>query len=248
MSQKFAAYNAQGAIFGYYDSIDSPVPAGVNAIEITEAQWQACIATTGYAVANGALVAPVPPTTAQLLAAAQAAQLVTLSSACAAAIVSGFTSSALGSPYTYPSKMTDQQNLASSITASLLAFRKATSWAPDTVFEAGTLVDAGGQVYACVAGGPSGAAAPAWPTAAGEIVNDGGAQWQLWTTAFWCATQPAAPNEPVWAWVQHTALQIQQVGEDGMAAILSLQAKNALLGAEVEGAMTVAEAQAIVWS
>ncbi|MFL9907360.1 hypothetical protein [Paraburkholderia sp. RL17-337-BIB-A] len=71
MGQKFAAYNAQGAIMAFYDSVDSPVPEGVTAIEITDAQWQTCIATSGYTVVNGALVAPTPPappTAAQIAA------------------------------------------------------------------------------------------------------------------------------------------------------------------------------------
>jgi hypothetical protein len=42
-----------------------------------------------------------------------------LNSACANAIVSGFVSSALGSSHTYPSLMTDQQNLITRETASL---------------------------------------------------------------------------------------------------------------------------------
>lgn len=50
MGHKFAAYNAQGAITAYYDSVDSPVPSGVNAIEITDAQWQAAISTQGYPI------------------------------------------------------------------------------------------------------------------------------------------------------------------------------------------------------
>jgi hypothetical protein len=74
MGQKSAAYNAQGAIVGFYDSVDSPAPSGANVIEITDAQWQMCISAQGWTVANGALVVPVPPTAAQLLAAAQAAQ------------------------------------------------------------------------------------------------------------------------------------------------------------------------------
>ncbi|MBL4776776.1 MULTISPECIES: hypothetical protein [Ralstonia] len=68
MGHKFAAYNAQGAITAYYDSVDSPVPSGVNAIEITDAQWQAAISTQGYTVSNGSLVAPISPTAAQIAA------------------------------------------------------------------------------------------------------------------------------------------------------------------------------------
>ena len=58
---------------------------------------------------------------AATLAAAQQAQIATLSAACAAQIVGGFTSSALGAPHTYPSKIpTDQINLMGSVTDSLL--------------------------------------------------------------------------------------------------------------------------------
>jgi len=68
MGQKYAAYSAQGAITAYYDSVDSPLPTGLTAIEITDAQWQTCISQQGWTVANGALVAPVPATTAQIAA------------------------------------------------------------------------------------------------------------------------------------------------------------------------------------
>jgi hypothetical protein len=73
MGQKYAAYDSTGSIIGFYDSIDSPVPAGVEAIEITDAQWQTCISTPGYTVKSGALVAPVPPTAAQIAAQQSAA-------------------------------------------------------------------------------------------------------------------------------------------------------------------------------
>lgn len=86
MGQKFAAYNTQGQIVAYYDSIDSPAPSGVQVLNITEAQWQQCIEQPGWAVANGALVAPAPPTSAQLLAQAQAAQIGALKQAYSAAI------------------------------------------------------------------------------------------------------------------------------------------------------------------
>ena len=55
------------------------------------------------------------------LAAAQQAQIAALTAACSAQIVGGFTSSALGAPHTYPSKIpTDQINLMGSVTDSLL--------------------------------------------------------------------------------------------------------------------------------
>lgn len=111
MGQKIAEYNSSGAIVAYYDSIDSPAPTGVaNVIEITDEQWQTCISNPGWTVVNGALVAPEPPSAAQLLATAQASQIAILRQGCADAIASGFSSSALGSACTYPSTITDQSN------------------------------------------------------------------------------------------------------------------------------------------
>jgi len=81
--------------------------------------------TTASGVAINAPTTLVPytipaPTTAQLLSAAQTTQVASLTKSCAAAIVGGYTSSALGSPYTYPSKTTDQINMMGSVTASLV--------------------------------------------------------------------------------------------------------------------------------
>ncbi|MDN7998037.1 hypothetical protein QZN00_12855 [Burkholderia multivorans] len=129
MGQKLAAYDAQGNITAFYDTVDSPAPAGANVIEISYAEWLACLSTPGYTVQNDQLI---PPSDAQLLAQAQAAQIARLSQACANAIVSGFTSDALGSAYTYPSTPTDQMNqatIAQSSSGGLLWCEAAGSWA-----------------------------------------------------------------------------------------------------------------------
>lgn len=82
MGQKYAAYDTQGNIAAYYDSVDSPVPASISAtLAITDAQWQTCINTPGYKVVGGALVAPPAPTAAQLLSSAQSAQIATIEAA-----------------------------------------------------------------------------------------------------------------------------------------------------------------------
>src|SRR5271156_162679 len=65
-------------------------------------------------VTAGNTVNPVPgPTLAQ----AQTTQATVLNNACQAAIYAGFASSALGSAYTYPTQLTDQLNLNSSVNA-----------------------------------------------------------------------------------------------------------------------------------
>lgn len=127
---------------------------------------------------------------AELLAAAQAAKVAELSTACKAAIYAGFTSDALGSAYSYPAKDTDQQNLSGSVLASLL------------------------------------------PSAAGGD----------WATPFWCADAAGA-----WEFRAHTAAQIQQVGQDGKAAILAAMARNQSLAAQVLAATTVDAVAAITW-
>lgn len=65
MGQKFAAYGSSGEIVAFYDSEDSPVPASIErAIEITGAQWQACLdAPLGWTVIDHTLTAP---TTSQI--------------------------------------------------------------------------------------------------------------------------------------------------------------------------------------
>lgn len=72
MGQKLAAFDSSGNITAYYDTVDSPAPEGVSVIEITDAQWYACISNPGYTVKSGSLVEPIPPTASQQLSALQA--------------------------------------------------------------------------------------------------------------------------------------------------------------------------------
>lgn len=63
----------------------------------------------------------------------------------------------------------------------------------------------------------------------------------------WTTPQLCCDANGVWAYVAHTAAQIQQVGSDGKAAILASLTKKANLQAEIEAATTVSAVQAIVW-
>jgi hypothetical protein len=120
MGQKQAAYDATGAIIAFYDKSDSPAPAGIPLIDITEAEWQQCLSTPGYRVIDNLLVAPVPPSAAQLLAEAKTVKTAELTAACRSEILNGFASTALGTSHHYPSKDTDQHNLTTAVLDSLL--------------------------------------------------------------------------------------------------------------------------------
>ncbi|KWE44622.1 phage tail protein [Burkholderia ubonensis] len=43
MGQKFAAFDAQGNITAFYDSVDSPAPSGANVVGISNDEWRVLI-------------------------------------------------------------------------------------------------------------------------------------------------------------------------------------------------------------
>lgn len=63
-----------------------------------------------------------------------------------------------------------------------------------------------------------------------------------WMTPFWCSDSGGT-----WAYLPHTAAQIQQAGADGKAAILAALSKNAVLQAQLAAATTVEEVEAVRW-
>lgn len=63
-----------------------------------------------------------------------------------------------------------------------------------------------------------------------------------WTTPFWCADVSGA-----WAFLPHTAAQIQQVGADGKAMVVAAQARLGALVAAVAAAATADQVAAITW-
>jgi hypothetical protein len=67
-------------------------------------------------------------TPAEALAAAKVAAKLRVTAGCGGQIVSGFTSSALGAAFTYPSDATSQTNLAGSVVASLLPSGQVVGW------------------------------------------------------------------------------------------------------------------------
>lgn len=85
-----------------------------NEIECTEEQFNNYL---NYVLVDG-VISDAPASV--LTKVAQTEQQSALALNCQTAIVSGFTSSALGAPHTYPSTLTDQQNLSSAATTTML--------------------------------------------------------------------------------------------------------------------------------
>ena len=83
-----------------YGEPQATLPA--NEVACTQAQAQN---PSQYGLVNGVVT--------QLLSAVQAAQIATIKAACQAQILGGFSSSALGSAYNYPSDSVTQQNIQS---------------------------------------------------------------------------------------------------------------------------------------
>ncbi len=128
MTKKYGIFNENGAATSFYSDDINVIPA--NAIALTDAQYQDLISNQGaraWDSATSAVVDAVIP-----LSEIQAVKIATLTAACAAAIIGGYSSSALGSAYTYASQLTDQANLvqtaASSAGGNLWCKNSASVW------------------------------------------------------------------------------------------------------------------------
>ncbi|WP_439893168.1 DUF4376 domain-containing protein (plasmid) [Ralstonia sp. 25C] len=112
---------------GFYD----PVIHGLNipADAIEESKWSMTHAQLMDAQAAGKTITAdadgnpiaVDPISLMTLSQVQAAQATKISTACATALTTGFTSSALGVALTYPSQDNDQRNLQSAVSAAATA-------------------------------------------------------------------------------------------------------------------------------
>jgi hypothetical protein len=169
------------------DVMAANTPEGCSALEI-DVPSGTPILGSGWKVVDNVLT-QIVPTAAELLATAKDAQIAQIEAASMSAQTSGFTSSALGSAYSYPSGIQDQANL--NAVATLSTF-------------------------------------PGQPTDA--------------TYLFWCTS-----SADVSGFVSHTAQQIQQVGRDALAAIMSQKSKQWTLTQQITAATTIAEVQTIVW-
>lgn len=126
MGQKSALYNSTtGAIIGYYDSVDSPLPqtlpSGSDSLDITDSEWQAGISSP-YApsVISGVYTIPTGPTLEQ----AKSAQIALLQASYQSSVNAPVTfKNAAGVTSTYPSGNTVLTNgmKASALLAQVIA-------------------------------------------------------------------------------------------------------------------------------
>lgn len=117
-----------------YDNTSKSYVIPGDAVEITAAQHLSLIAAqnSGRVLQLSSAGVPEAVDRVATLAEAQATQTATLRAACAAAITSGFSSSALGAAHAYPSAETDQRNLfsaaASTVASSLWCKDASGAW------------------------------------------------------------------------------------------------------------------------
>lgn len=196
----------------------------------------------GFVDTNGIFSPPVGPSTVSTLLAAQATQITVISEACQASIYAGFTSTALGSLYSYPAKSTDQVNLLSSVESALLAAKLALPWSPKMSFALDDTVLENGIIYRAATPGLTGTVKPTFPTTLGPTVKDGAILWDIWATPFWCADQNGN-----WAWVSHTSWQMMRAGIDGKKQVLTKMLRNQQLAAKVMAATTIDQVKSVTW-
>ena len=104
-------------------------PNNIQVVDITAVTPRPLV---GWSYSAGVFSPPAPPS----LAAVSSAQLTSLNKACEAQILAGFSSTALGAAYTYPSNTTDQLNLSGTIQRSMLPGVLATDLFPFTCADA----------------------------------------------------------------------------------------------------------------
>ena len=229
MGQKYAAYNESGKLTGFYDSVDSPVPSGVTAIKITEAQWQAALASPyPVSVVNGALVIPTGPTLAQ----AQSAQTFLVTKGYNAA--TDYVPVTINGTTYQVDNTAGKQSLNLSLVITANAMMQAPAWAASTEYTAGAYCSVGGVILFCSAEGKSGTSAPTPPTAFGTPVTDGTAAWELLGRKVYLQGG---------SFVYMTPQQLMSAFQQGEIYLHQMSDKLELLKAEINAATTVTEVQ-----
>lgn len=109
-------------VIGWFDTdaFDCVLPDAELMIELSQAEWEANAHSSRWVTSNLSLSAS-PPVLRDGLEQIKTAKLAEIRAACAAEIVGGFTSFALGSLHIYPSQPSDQSNLLAAVLSSLSA-------------------------------------------------------------------------------------------------------------------------------
>jgi hypothetical protein len=111
---KYAEYDLSGNIIAFYDdTIHSSIPGST--IQITDNQWQDCLANPGKNIVSGGLLTLAP--SSALLQIAKRKKLGQLNQAYSTALTTDFSSNALGAAHTYAADTLSQTLLNNLITA-----------------------------------------------------------------------------------------------------------------------------------
>jgi hypothetical protein len=126
----FITIDASNRVTGVFSQDASPVvPTGAIPLSVNEASLILNADHLGdFIYVSGALQQDSVVINARALQAAKNAASASMSAACQAACVAGFASSALGTPFTYPSNLVDQQNLSANVLSSTLPAAQVAGW------------------------------------------------------------------------------------------------------------------------
>ncbi|MHB8914424.1 MAG: hypothetical protein ACYC4K_01275 [Thiobacillus sp.] len=237
---KYAQYNPAVTtiqpVSGWYDTDEfnyPNLPSITDLVLLTDAEWTARFQTPF--VLNGALVAPPAPTAAQLLSAAQTAQIATLNQACQAAIIGGFLDSVTGLTITLSA--TDQTNALMAAQTAKYIIDKSAAWVASAVVPQYETIVENGVYYIAMVGGTTGATIPTFPTAFQTPVTDGTVQWAM------AGQLVGTTTGNVWQTPQNI-VRLFQIGNNWVS---SCRAQYVSLKAQVLAATTVSAVQAIIW-
>ena len=135
---KYAQSDASGNINAYYDSTINSVAQIGSAITITDAQWLDCVNNPGkWTIVNGALQLAPAPTTAQLIAQQQQANIVSLQASYQTAINAPVTvknTAGITSTYAFGNTLTHGGTNAQALLTQILS-AGSTAWTAGVWFD-----------------------------------------------------------------------------------------------------------------
>lgn len=184
---------------------------------------------------------------AELLPAYKTRKREALEAAYAKAVVRDYTSSALGTPHTYPADLIGKLYMNARVSQAMAVLTTAPVWQASINVKPGqrarpTVENNWTYLAVSTALGVTGLVEPVWPVVQDALVVDGSVTWrawQLWTGQFLCKDSDVMVRR------NHTLQQIVQVGMEGAAFVQTQLDRHDSLAAQIEAATDIVSVDSI---